>query len=104
MRIVMGLDQHRAQITVEWLDTETGEVSRGRVVPAYRESVRRFLERFRGEELEAALGAMIGWRFVVEELRRAGAGSASGRAGADQRAARQQEARQERSGGRQASA
>ena len=23
--IVMGLDQHRAQITAEWLDTETGE-------------------------------------------------------------------------------
>ena len=29
MTIVMGLDQHRAQITAEWLDTETGEVSRG---------------------------------------------------------------------------
>ena len=75
MTIVMGLDQHRAQITAEWLDTETGEVSRGRVVPAHRESVRRFLERFRGQELEAALEATTGWRFVVEELRRAGAGA-----------------------------
>ena len=28
MTIVMGLDQHRAQITAEWIDTETGEVSR----------------------------------------------------------------------------
>ncbi len=26
--VVMGLDQHRAQITAEWLDTDTGEVSR----------------------------------------------------------------------------
>jgi hypothetical protein len=26
--IVMGLDQHRAQITAEWVDTETGESSR----------------------------------------------------------------------------
>ncbi len=43
MTIVMGLDQHREHITAEWLDTETGEVSRGRVVPAHRESVRRFL-------------------------------------------------------------
>ena len=34
MTIVMGLDQHRAQITAEWLDSETGEVSRGRVAPA----------------------------------------------------------------------
>ena len=33
MSIVMGLDQHRAQITAEWIDTSTGEVSRGRVTP-----------------------------------------------------------------------
>ena len=26
MTIVMGLDQHRAQITTEWVDTETGEI------------------------------------------------------------------------------
>ena len=75
MTIVMGLDQHRAQVTAEWLDTETGEVSRGRVAPADRRSVRRFLERFRGMELEAALEATTGWRFVVEELRRIGAGA-----------------------------
>jgi len=71
--IVMGLDQHRAQITGDWLVTETGEVKRGRVAPADRAGVRRFLERFRGEELEVALEATTGWRFVVEELRRIGA-------------------------------
>ena len=32
----MGLDQHRAQITAEWIDTETGEVQRARVAPADR--------------------------------------------------------------------
>jgi len=69
----MGLDQHRAQITADWLDTETGEVKRGRVAPADRAGVRRFLERFRGEELDVALEATTGWRFVVEELRRVGA-------------------------------
>lgn len=74
MTIVMGLDQHRAQITGEWIDTETGEVSRARVAPADRAGVRRFLERFRGRELEVALEATTGWRFVVEELRRIGAG------------------------------
>ena len=73
MSILMGLDQHRAQITVEWIDTETGEVSRGRVVPADRAGVRRFLGRFEGRELEVALEATTGWRFVVEELRRVGA-------------------------------
>jgi transposase len=71
--IVMGLDQHRAQITADWLDTESGEVKRGRVVPADRAGVRRFLERFGGRELEVALEATTGWRFVVEELRRIGA-------------------------------
>jgi transposase len=71
--IVMGLDQHRAQITADWLDTETGEVKRGRVSPADRAGVCRFLERFRGRELEVALEATTGWRFVVEELRRVGA-------------------------------
>jgi transposase len=73
MTIVMGLDQHRAQITAEWIDTETGEVSRSRVAPAHRESVRRFLSRFAGRELEVALEATTGWRFVVEELRGVGA-------------------------------
>jgi transposase len=72
--IVMGLDQHRGQITAEWLDTASGEVSRARVAPAHREPVRRFLERFRGRELEVALEATTGWRFVVEELRAVGAG------------------------------
>jgi transposase len=71
--IVMGLDQHRAQITADWLDTETGEVKRGRVSPADRAGVRRFLERFDGAQLEVALEATTGWRFVVEELRCVGA-------------------------------
>ena len=73
MAVVMGLDQHRAQITAEWVDTDTGEISRGRVVPADRAGARRFLARFRGLELEVALEATTGWRFVVEELRRVGA-------------------------------
>jgi transposase len=71
--IVMGLDQHRAQITAEWIDTSTGEISRARVAPADRAGVCRFLERFGDQELEVALEATTGWRFVVEELRRVGA-------------------------------
>jgi transposase len=69
----MGFDQHRAQITAEWVDTSTGEISRGRVTPADRAGVRRFVERFRDQELEVALEATTGWRFVVEELRAIGA-------------------------------
>ena len=73
MTIVMGLDQHRAQITADWLNTETGEVSRARVTPAHRDGVRRFLGRFAGRQLEVALEATTGWRFVVEELQAIGA-------------------------------
>ena len=74
MTIVMGLDQHRGQVSAEWIDTETGEVCRARVSPAHREPVRRFVSRFRDRELEVALEATTGWRFVVEELRAIGAG------------------------------
>src|SRR5881227_2115422 len=69
----MGLDQHRAQITADWLDTETGEVGRARLTPGHRAGVRRFLGRFGGQRLEVALEATTGWRFVVEELRAIGA-------------------------------
>lgn len=44
-----------------------------RVSPAHRTGVRRFLARFDGAELEVALEATTGWRFVVEELRAVGA-------------------------------
>ena len=73
MTLVMGMDQHRAQISAEWIDTVTAEVSRARVAPADRDGVRKFLERFNGADLEVALEATTGWRFVVEELQRIGA-------------------------------
>ena len=73
MTIVMGLDQHRAQITADWLDTDSGEVSRARISPAHRDGLRAFLGRFAGRELEVALEATTGWRFVVEELEAVGA-------------------------------
>jgi transposase len=73
MSIVMGVDQHRAQITADWIDLETGEISRARVRPADRVAVRRFLGRFAGQQLEVALEATTGWRFFVEELRAVGA-------------------------------
>ena len=73
MSIVMGVDQHRAQITAEWIDLVSGEISRARVSPADRGGVRRFLERFAGQQLEVALEATTGWRFFVEELRAVGA-------------------------------
>src|SRR3954470_15028267 len=97
MAIVMGLDQHRAQITAEWIDTDSGEIGRARVSPAHRDDVRKFLARFAGQQLEVALEATTGWRFVVEELRAIGA--AAHLAEPAETAARRgkQEARQDRS-------
>jgi transposase len=67
------MDQHRAQISAEWIDTTTAEISRARVAPADRAGVRKFLTPFKGTGLEVALEATTGWRFVVEELERVGA-------------------------------
>lgn len=72
MTIVLGLDQHRQQITFDALDTETGELSRGQIRPATRTSVRAWLARFQGREVEAALEATTGWLFLCQELERAG--------------------------------
>ena len=73
MTIVMGFDQHRARVSYDLLDTETGEVRGGRIRPADREGLRRFLARLGGRRIEAALEATTGWRFLVEELRAVGA-------------------------------
>ena len=83
MTILMGLDQHRAQITADWVDTSTGETSRARVTPGHRAGVRQFLGRFAGQELEVALEATTGWRFVVEELHARRRARAPGGAGGD---------------------
>ena len=73
MTLVMGIDQHRAQISAEWIDTITGEISHARIAPADRVAVRKFLARFDGAQLEVALEATTGWRFLVEEIQRVGA-------------------------------
>jgi hypothetical protein len=43
MAIVMGFDIHREQITFDALDDVTGELRRGRITPADRVGLRRFL-------------------------------------------------------------
>jgi transposase len=50
--------------------TITGAISRSRIAPADRMTVRRFLTQFKGSDLEVALEATTGWRFLVEEIRR----------------------------------
>jgi transposase len=74
MTIVGGFDVHRAQITFDYLDTDTGEVSSGQIRPATRANLRRWLaERFAaGTDVAFAVEGCTGWRFVVEELIGAG--------------------------------
>ena len=72
MAIVGGLDVHRAQITFDYVDTVTGEVQTGRIVPATRLVLRGWLSRFEGLDAVFATEGCTGWRFVVEELERAG--------------------------------
>jgi transposase len=69
MAIVGGFDVHRKQITFDYLDIETGCISRGEIRPVCRRSLRSFLSRrFEGKQVAIALEATTGWRFVVEEL------------------------------------
>jgi transposase len=72
MTIVAGFDVHRAQITFDALNQETGEVKRGRV-RATPGAVREWAEACVGAEVHVAVEAGTGWLFVCEALRAAGA-------------------------------
>jgi transposase len=72
MAIVAGFDVHRAQITFDALDTESGEVSRGRI-DATPSAVTHWAERFDGREIDVAVEACTGWLFVCDALVTAGA-------------------------------
>jgi transposase len=72
MAIVAGFDVHRTQITFDALDTESGELSLGRI-DSTPEAVRAWVERFHGRRVEVAVEACTGWLFVCEALAAAGA-------------------------------
>src|SRR3954452_23861273 len=79
MGIVGGLDIHRRQITFDYLDERSGETRHGRIAPADRVLLRGWLQKLVTDaDADAASPASFavegctGWRFVVEELRRAG--------------------------------
>jgi transposase len=73
MTIAIGFDIHREQITFDALDDVTGEMTRGRIAPADRLGLRRFLDSLPAGPVDVALEATTGWRFIVEELVAAGA-------------------------------
>ena len=63
---------HRRQVTFDALDTETGELTRGRI-DAAPASVERWVARFEDREVQVALEACTGWLFISRALERAGA-------------------------------
>jgi hypothetical protein len=78
--MVCGLDLHRAQITFEAAELETGELWRGRILSPDRTRLRRWLRedlaaRARGGRVEVAVEGCTGWRYVVEEVTAAGFGA-----------------------------
>lgn len=74
MPIVGGLDIHRKQITFDCVDTDTGELERGRIAPADRAHLADWLARHLADraEVHLAFEGCTGWRYVAEELARAG--------------------------------
>ncbi len=60
MRIVGGLDVHRAQITFDYVDLDTGDVETGRIEPATRVEFREWLTRFDGVEAMFATEGFTG--------------------------------------------
>jgi transposase len=74
MSIVGALDVHRRQITFDYLDSANGQVGRGRLHDPHRQRFREWLvTEFAGRsDVAFALEGCTGWRYVVEELKRAG--------------------------------
>ena len=72
MAIVAGFDVHRGQITFDALDTDSGEVSCGRI-PSTPAAVRAWVERCPSQEVRVAVEACTGWLFVCDALAAVGA-------------------------------
>jgi transposase len=76
MSIVGGLDIHRKQVTFDYVDTATGEVMCGQIAPVDRRRLAVWARRFAGcDDVSFAVEGCTGWRYVAEELTRAGVGA-----------------------------
>src|SRR3954470_16617273 len=72
MAIVAGFDVHRRQITFDALETETGEIWRGRI-DAAPAAVLGGVERFARRQVDVAVEGCTGWMLVCDALVAAGA-------------------------------
>ncbi|MGH8301455.1 MAG: IS110 family transposase, partial [Steroidobacteraceae bacterium] len=65
--IIAGFDVHMRQITFDCLDSETGEVTRGRIA-SEPGAVSDWMGQFPGREVHVAVEACTGWLFVARAV------------------------------------
>src|SRR3954451_17762135 len=70
--VTAGFDVHRAQITFDAFDEDTGELTSGRI-EATPAAVIDWVGRFPGRDVQVALEACTGWYFVARAIAAAGA-------------------------------
>lgn len=72
MAIVGAFDLHRTQNTGEWMDTDTGELTRFRI-GGTRADLAGFLDQFpAGADATFVFEGCTGWRYVAEEVQARG--------------------------------
>src|SRR6516225_3391660 len=82
--IACGFDVHRAQITFDLVDHETGELRRGRIAPATRERLRVWLAGMDGARVDRVAGPVdLLDGDVVDEVTSPGQGLVLSRQGLD---------------------
>jgi transposase len=69
--IIAGFDVHLRQITFDCLDSQTGEITRGRI-GASPSAVEEWVGQFPGREVHVAMKECTGWLFVAQAVTRAG--------------------------------
>jgi hypothetical protein len=75
MSIVGGLNIHRKQLTFDWVDEQNDKWERGRITPADREHLAKWLTRFdpaTSGSVAFAMEGCTGWRYIAEEMDKAG--------------------------------
>jgi hypothetical protein len=75
MSIVGGLDIHRKQLTFDWVDEQNDTWERGRISPADREHLADWLTRLDPKvtgPVAFAMEGCTGWRYIAEEMAKAG--------------------------------
>src|SRR5690349_4344849 len=72
--IACGFDVHRAQITFDLVDHETGELRRGRIAPATREQLRIWVSGVEAARLASRLRGRRAGGLWLRRLRLPGGG------------------------------